>query len=69
MKSPSAERIPRSAFSGRLSPGRLSHLGPPTAPRSTLSLARQPSTVSFGSGSPVASIAEPPIRYFVKLNL
>ena len=59
-KSPSAPLIPRSPASGRLLPGCESHLGPPTAPRSTLSDALHFATVSSGSGTPVASIAQPP---------
>ena len=50
MYSPSSERSPRSAFSGRILPGSVSHFGPPTAPSRTESLARHPSRVSCGSG-------------------
>ena len=37
-------------FSGRCSPGRPSHLGPPTAPSRTLSAARHLSSSCWGSG-------------------
>ena len=53
--------MPSRPFSGRFSEGRPSHFGPPTAPRITLSEARQASIVSCGSGVPVASIAAPPM--------
>ena len=52
-------------FSARFSPGRPSHLGPPMAPSSTLSLARHLSSSDWGRGSPQASMASPPIRTFV----
>ena len=53
-------RKPRSAFSGRISGATLSHFGPPTAPSSTASDARQISSWSFGSGFCRLSIAAPP---------
>ena len=49
---PSLPLRPSSAISGRSAPGRLSHLGPPTAPSSTASLALQISTVSSGRHCP-----------------
>ena len=58
---PSALRIPSSPFSGRISGATLSHLGPPTAPRSTASAVFADAIVASGSGTPVASIAAPPI--------
>ena len=61
---PSALLKPRRALSGLLSPGRLSHFGPPTAPRRTASLAFAFSTVSTGRHSPVASIAHPPAKRY-----
>ena len=61
--SPSSLRSPSRAFSGLMWLGTWSHLGPPTAPSSTLSDARQPSMVSCGSGTPYSSRAQPPARY------
>ena len=57
---PSASRIASSPFSGLISLGSVSHLGPPTEPRRTASLALQAVSVSSGKGTPVASIAAPP---------
>src|SRR5262245_28639380 len=54
----SSRRRPIRPASGRAEPP--SHFGPPTAPNSTASAARQASSVSDGSGSPTASIAAPP---------
>ena len=59
---PSSLRMPSSARSGLRCPGRVSHLGPPTAPSSTLSLARQAFRLSSGRGAPHASMAHPPQR-------
>ena len=55
--------------SGRCSFGTLSHFGPPTAERSTLSEAKQVSSEEPGSGSPNLSIASPPIGASVYLNV
>ncbi len=60
---------PKSACSGRIFPGRVSHLGPPTAPRITASLFLHTWMVSFGRGSPVASIAHPPARRVLYSNV
>ena len=54
---PNAPRMPSRPASGLSLPGSLSHLGPPTAPRSTESDALHLSIVSWGSGVPLASIA------------
>ena len=67
-KRPSARRIPSSPCSGRILALDESHRGPPTAPRSTASASRQSAIVSLGSGSPVASIAAPPINASQKVN-
>ena len=48
-------------FSGRMCAFRSFHLGPPTAPKSTASDLLQAVSVSGGSGTPVTSIALPPI--------
>ena len=60
--SPMPARSRKRPFSGRLSPGMPSHLGPPTAPSSTLSAARHLSSSLWGSGSPNLSMASPPIQ-------
>ena len=56
-------------FSGLFELSILSHFGPPTAPNKTASLALHISSDSFGSGSPVTSIAAPPPNTFVYSNL
>ena len=61
-KRPSSLRRPRRARSGRSPPGRVSHLGPPTAPSSTASAALHTSMVSWGRQLPTASMAQPPAR-------
>jgi len=45
------------------------HFGPPTAPSSTASPARQAASDSSGSGSPVSSMAIPPTSASVKVNV
>ena len=65
---PRALRMPSRPFSGRRAGSMLSHLGPPTAPRYTASAFRQASTVAAGRGSPVASMAAPPMRAGTKSN-
>jgi len=50
-----SDLIPSKPFSGLLSEGRLSHDGPPTAPKSIASLSLAISKVAFGRGSPVSS--------------
>src|SRR5215510_9540241 len=61
-KRSSSLRRPRRPRSGRFSWGRLSHLGPPTEPKRMASLRSQRARVAGGRGSPVASMAAPPIR-------
>ena len=51
---------PNKACSGLTFALGSSHLGPPTAPKSTASDFLHSSKVSFGRGSPKASIAHPP---------
>lgn len=59
---PSSLRMPKSPCSGRGAAGSVvSHLGPPTAASSTASEARAASSVAVGKGSPVASMAAPPM--------
>src|SRR5262252_6834778 len=58
----SSLRRPRRPRSGRFSWGRLSHLGPPTEPNRMASLRSQRARVAGGRGSPVPSIAAPPMR-------
>ena len=65
---PRALRMPSRPFSGRRAGSILSHLGPPTAPRYTASAFWQASTVAAGRGSPVASMAAPPMRAGTKSN-
>ena len=65
---PRALRMPSRPFSGRRAGSMLSHLGPPTAPRYTASAFWQASTVAAGRGSPVASMAAPPMRAGTKSN-
>ena len=60
-KSPRCLRRRRSAFSGRSEASRMSHFGPPTAPRRTASAARQWSRSASRIGSPWVSIAIPPM--------
>src|SRR5205809_866206 len=61
-KRSSSLRRPRSPRSGFCSCGRASHLGPPTAPKRMASLCSHSRRVEAGSGSPVASMAAPPMR-------
>src|ERR1700694_1388699 len=61
-KRSSSLRRPSSPRSGFCSWGRWSHLGPPTAPKRMASLSSQSRSVEGGSGSPVASMAAPPMR-------
>mmetsp|Transcript_1316 Transcript_1316/g.3105 ORF Transcript_1316/g.3105 Transcript_1316/m.3105 type:complete len:206 (-) Transcript_1316:94-711(-) len=57
----SPERRPRSPRSGRSSGGMVSHLYPPMAESSTASEALHIVMVSSGRGTPVASMAAPPM--------
>ena len=59
--SPMAERSFKRPRSGRLAEGWPSHLGPPTAPSSTLSELRQVSRLESGRGTPNSSMAQPPM--------
>ena len=61
LKTSMPERRRRRPFSGRFSAGRAFHLGPPTAPRRTLSLSRHFCSISGGRGSPHLLQASPPI--------
>lgn len=55
-------RRPSRPRSGRSAAGRVSHLYPPMAARRTASDALHVSSVTSGSGTPVASSAAPPIN-------
>ena len=59
--SPMAPRSFNKPRSGRLSAGWSSHLGPPTAPSSTLSDFMQVSRLESGRGTPKVSMALPPM--------
>ena len=59
----------KSPCSGRTLALGSDHCGPPTAPRITASLSLQLDIVLAGKGSPVASIAAPPINCSLKLKL
>ena len=68
-KTPSAERNCRSPCSGLTCAFGFDHFGPPTAPSNIASLSLQLEIVLAGSGSPVASIAAPPMLCSLKLNV
>ena len=59
---------PSSAISGLNIPDKLSHFGPPTAPKRTLSLVLHIFIVSSGRHSPVSSIADPPASALLNSN-
>ena len=59
----------KSPCSGRTLALGSDHFGPPTAPRITASLSLQLDIVLAGKGSPVASIAAPPMGCSLKLKL
>ncbi len=57
---PSSFLRARSALSGLILPGKVSHLGPPTAPSSTLSESKQVFNASSVNGIPYLSMLIPP---------
>ena len=68
-KTPRTERNFRSPCSGRTVAFGSDHFGPPTAPNKMAALSSQLEIVSGGNGSPVASMAAPPISCSLKLNV
>ncbi len=57
---PNSERIFSKPRSGRIARSKASHLGPPTAPKSTASTSRANAKVESAKGTPCLSIAAPP---------